>query len=261
MSFLISGFEYQKICKYSYCPRYPYKYIDTDLKEGDFVYLNLDHFNEFINVLQNNKPANKFNLITHNSDKTFSIEHLNLINNYVIKVYPINCNFINEKIQKIPIGFVDDKYKPHIKFTKLMENPPEKSILIYMNFEISTNRLERTRCFNYYSRFNWIKKESNLPPEEFYKRLAQSKYVISPEGTGIDCHRIYESIFCNAIPIVKTSGLDDFYKTLPVIIVNDWDYVTEDFLIKNYNKYYENLKKWKEDNINWCNASFWINRK
>ncbi len=258
MSFLVSGFEFHKLCKYAYYHRYTCKFIDNDLKEGDYVFLNLDYFHEFVKTLS--KPINQFNLITHNSEKSFTAEHLKLINEYIIKIYPINCNFENDKIHKIPIGFVDNKYNPHIFFSNLMKNPPGKKILIYMNFD-NTTSVESKNCFNYYSNFNWITKETKMAPEIFYKRLAESKYLLSPEGSGIDSNRIYESLYCNTIPIVKTSKLDDFYKNLPIVIVNCWEDVTEDFLSENYNKFIENIKKWKEENKDWCLASFWLEYK
>ena len=47
-------------------------------------------------------------------------------------------------------------------------------------------------------------------------------HILSPEVTGIDCHRIYESIYLGSIPILKTSELDYFYEKLPVLIVKNF---------------------------------------
>lgn len=82
----------------------------------------------------------------------------------------------------------------------------------------------------------------------------------SLEGTGIDCHRIYESIYLDAIPILLTSELDYFYINLPVIIVNSWHDITFDFLKLNYDKYKLILDNWKKVNNNWLNASFWLKK-
>jgi hypothetical protein len=254
----VSGFEFHKLCDYSYCPRYEVKVVTQDIKENSFVFVNLDNFIDFYRHITNIKPNKKINLITHNSDKTFSFDYLTVIEPYVNKIYPLNCDFAHDKIHKIPLGFVDNKYKPHIKFEELMSNPPEKNLLVYMNFKIETNRKERNLCYNFFNNYNWITKEQDLLPEQFYKRLAESKYVISPEGTGIDCHRVYESIYCNAIPIVKTSGLDDLYKKLPVIIVQKWEDITEDYLNHNYDKFKENLDEWKKNNPDWFSANYWL---
>jgi hypothetical protein len=54
--------------------------------------------------------------------------------------------------------------------------------------------------------------------------------------------------------------MDDFYKTLPVIIVNSWEEVTENFLLYNYEMYYNKLIQWKKEN-NWLSPLYWLNRK
>ena len=33
--------------------------------------------------------------------------------------------------------------------------------------------------------------------------LSKYKFIISPEGNGIDCHRHYEAILCGCIPIIE----------------------------------------------------------
>ncbi len=134
-----------------------------------------------------------------------------------------------------------------------------KDILIYMNFNIRTNMQKRTQCYNTFVSKPWITIRANLPEKQFYSDLSKSKYVLSPEGTGIDCHRIYESMFLDTIPILKTSQLDHFYKKLPVLIVQDWNEVTEQFLFDNYSKRLKQLIDWKAENPTWTEATFWVN--
>jgi len=201
---LVSGYEFHKLCKYSFCPRYEVKIFPKDLGEHSFVFLNLDHFEEFAAYTINTDPTHKFNLVTHNSDESFTKQHFDIIEKFTDKIYALNCNFIHEKIHKIPLGFVDDKYKPHIEFLNLYQKQIDKSILAYMNFQINTNFKERSLCFSHFQGFEWVSQEQNIPPKDFYLKLKMSKYVISPVGTGIDCHRIYESIYLDAIPIVKS---------------------------------------------------------
>ena len=39
-----------------------------------------------------------------------------------------------------------------------------------------------------------------------------------------------------AIPIVQTSPLDRLFEGLPVLIVNEWEEITEEFLLENERK-------------------------
>jgi hypothetical protein len=56
--------------------------------------------------------------------------------------------------------------------------------------------------------------------------------VISPRGNGLDTHRLWEALYLGSLPIVKTSSLDLLYQNLPVLIVQEWEQVTEELLRK-----------------------------
>lgn len=258
---LISGYEFYKICKWSVCPRYPIKFDHNLIQPNDFVFLNLDCFAQFIQMLKTNSPANKFILVTHNSDQKFTKQHLNTIKPYISHIYAINCGFQDPLLTPIPLGFVDSKHKPHCKFEEIANKQLEKTIKCYMNFAINTNPVKRQECWNTFATQDWVTKESNIPPEDFYTQVARSKYILSPEGTGIDCHRIYESMYLGSIPILKTSELDYFYEKLPVLIVKSWNKITQEYLDNNYLNLKNKLDQWIQTNPTWTEAKFWIKEK
>ena len=63
-----------------------------------------------------------------------------------------------------------------------------------------------------------------------WKTMVNYKYVISPHGNGLDCHRTWESIALGCIPILKSSPLDTMFEGLPVLIVKEWSDVTAELL-------------------------------
>jgi hypothetical protein len=253
----IGGLGFSKISDWSYCPRYPIKLEPSHIKENDLVFLNLDEFDNFLNIVLSNPPKAKFILITHNSDKSFTHTHYDKIKQFTNKVYAINSLCKHESVITIPIGFRDMPIYT-IPILKGIQRADKKDILAYMNFSIKTNYNTRSECYDSLSNKYWVTKRDGLSINEFYTDITKSKYVISPEGTGIDCHRIYESIYFNAIPILKTSGLDKFYKKLPVLIVDSWEDITEELLQTTYQALYNRLLRWKEKNIDWLSPKFWI---
>jgi hypothetical protein len=68
----------------------------------------------------------------------------------------------------------------------------------------------------------------------FYHLLARYKFILSPRGVGLDCHRTWEALYVGTIPIVLSSSIDSIYEGLPVVIVKSWDEVTESFLERKY---------------------------
>jgi hypothetical protein len=266
--YYISGRGFAEYSKYVFDDRYTRYFVSKNIQENDTVFVNLDLFQTFLDILKNDPPPKKFILISHNSDATFTEDHYNSIKQYVNKIYAEN-NIIynNENVKTIPLGFRDMCSHSEICDTvstikKIMNenNNIEKIELVYLNINIISpiSSSKRKFCLEYFNSFNWVFKNKGISYEDFYRDLQKSKYVISPEGNGIDCHRIYESLFFDAIPILKRSLLDPFYEKLPVIIVKEWTDINEDFLNTNYNKYYNILINWKKENPNWIYPSYWI---
>ena len=257
---MISGYEFHKFCKFSLCDRYPMMTKFEEIEDGDFIFLNFYLFDYFLDTIRRiSKKLPKFNLVSHNSDRTFTNDHYHLLKPYVHKIYCINCDIQdNPVIVKIPIGFVDDKYKPHTIIKKAKCLPTIKDTLCYLNFTIGTNILERQKCYNTLKDKEWIKCEFKISLKTFYEKVKQTKYVISPDGAGYDCYRVYESIFLDSIPIIKRNPLSDFYDKLPVFQINSWEELTEEYLESNWCLLYKKLMDWKTANPNWNKVEFWL---
>lgn len=85
-------------------------------------------------------------------------------------------------------------------------------------------------------------------------QMYSHKFVFSPRGNGIDTHRMWESLYLRSIPIVKKClAMEQFYD-LPILFVEDWDNITEDYL---NNKYIEIMNK--EYPLYKLNINYWLN--
>lgn len=70
---------------------------------------------------------------------------------------------------------------------------------------------------------------------EYFKTLPTYKFVISPEGNGIDCHRHYESLLAGCIPIVEDNlFMRQKYNGLPILYTRDYSEITTEYLEKKY---------------------------
>ena len=104
-----------------------------------------------------------------------------------------------------------------------------------MNFNTSTH-YSRQSVWQAFEDKNWVKKTSNLQLQKFYFDLAAHKFVISPRGNGVDCHRTWEALYLRTIPIVKRSTHMDEFSDLPIFFVNDWSEVCYNELEKFYDR-------------------------
>jgi len=79
-----------------------------------------------------------------------------------------------------------------------------------------------------------------INPIEHYKKVANYKFLVSPEGNGIDCHRHYEALLCGCIPIVERNKLiEEKYKNMPVLYTTDYSEINAEYLNKKYNEMLE----------------------
>ena len=66
--------------------------------------------------------------------------------------------------------------------------------------------------------------------------------MISPIGNAIDCHRSWEILYLKRVPVMKRHAyFEKLFKGFPVLFVDNYDEITEEFLIKNEYLYQQAL--------------------
>jgi len=70
--------------------------------------------------------------------------------------------------------------------------------------------------------------------ETFLDNVRGSKFILCPRGNAIDCHRNWETLIMRRVPVMKRDAyLEELFKDYPVLFVDDYSQVTEEFLIEN----------------------------
>ncbi|CAF0737719.1 unnamed protein product [Adineta steineri] len=82
---------------------------------------------------------------------------------------------------------------------------------------------------------------SSLP--SIYIRNRQYPFWLSPRGNGLDCHRTWEALYLDTIPIVWNMTLNPLFVDLPVIVINNYNELTEQFLRTKLNEIAKNKVK------------------
>jgi len=217
---MISGKYYADKCKWVECSRYPDRprYSKLNAKTGDWVFINGDRVLAFAASMPRIMPK-KHSFIVHNSDQAFDSTRLNALLPFALSIHAINTTVTHPIQQTIPLGFPDQA----VQFTMNYIRPTvERNIEIYANFTVGTNTTKRNECLAAFAGDSRVVTRTNLSKQEYYDDLCRSKFVLCPEGTGIDTHRFYEAVFCGATPVVLRNSLSDFYSLYPVKIVENW---------------------------------------
>ena len=226
-------------------------------KDGETIYIHPTAIRKFVdNYLPNLKY--KFILLSGDSDTTVPTDiqtEADIVLNHPLLVKWYSQNSIpSEKLCQLPIGlYFHVIYSPEIGWHKiknieyyeniiksLRSNPKINKCYSNFHFLINTryaqDRRDAMLIINPSLVFYEPKKISSV---ETWKTMSMYKYIISPHGNGLDCHRTWEAIALGCIPIVKTSQLDPLFSGLPVLIVSDWSDVTQELLDKFIPNYSE----------------------
>ena len=218
------------------------------------VFVKTDFIKEFFrDVLP--KIEYRVKIITHNSALGIDHGHLQFLENYKVSHwYAQNANIAHYKLNSIPLGIANKRWahgdtdiiERISSYSNIKEN------VAYLNFDITTNSSARTEAHNLFFDKDYVYCAPKKSFEEYLKDLKSSKFCISPQGRGVDCHRIWESLLMHTIPVVKNCRNISFYEDMPILIVDDWRKVDQKYLEdENENK----TKNWDDSKLY---MDYWI---
>jgi len=226
------------------------------------------------NKFLNNPVEGEFILITHNSDGMVTdnvrIENgvtydadVNLIPKNLKRWFAQNVDVKHEKIEPIPIGLENTKWFKHInkeqKIKNIIKTTRKNKNLIYLNLNIKTNPKIRLPIYNMLKNKKYVTVEygkNGIGFENYLNNLYNHKFMVCPEGNGIDVHQPWESILVGTIPIQKKNNTNLNWRDLPICWVDDWCQLNDESFL---NKEYERIKNSKY-NIEKLYFEFWERR-
>ena len=100
--------------------------------------------------------------------------------------------------------------------------------------------------------------EGRLNQLSLYRAYGEHAFVVSPFGRGRDCYRTWEALLMGAVPIVKSSPLDQVFDGFPVAIVQDWSEVTQENLARWHSRF---AHAWDDGEVERrLTLSYWTNQ-
>jgi len=229
---------------------YVRNFNEIELKEPLIIITKMDHIREFrtrfLPFLKN-----KFILITHYSDVDSGTSSEITNHPYLVKWYGQNMNVISNKTETIPIGLENIFWKRTNTEVIKKCSKNEKSKLLYLNFSLKSHS-NRPIIMDILLK-KGFNKNNNLPWNDYIEELSQYKFCVSPRGNGVDCHRTWECLYLGVIPIVEKSIQMNGFSDLPILFVEDYNNVTEDYL----NSVYEQEFKNKKFNLEKLDLMYW----
>ena len=205
--------------------------------QNNIFFLHSDNIEAFQTTVLS-KINYRFILITHDADAPVNEKWMSILNNpNLVKWFGMNCHILHEKLHPVPIGMANEVW-PHGNkdiMTKVIQENNSKKNLVYCNFDPNTNFVARSQAISVLQNYDFIDFEpKKLDYETYLRKLSTYKYVISPPGNSVDCHRIWEAMYLRVIPIVLKSIPMVCFKDAPILFINDWTDITENLLSSKY---------------------------
>jgi hypothetical protein len=241
----------------------------AQVKRGDTIFLQADLREKFF---KHYHPSiqQPYILVTHNcgpgaDDPIPGPFKSYLEDEKIIAWFTQNADIRHPKIHPMPIGLANQCW-PHGNihtFTRCIKAYKKNSRkkLLYMNFTLNTFPSERTFVYKLFVKNKLCTPTKPKVLEKYLEDLSKYKFTLSPRGNGVDCHRTWEALLMGSFPITRTSTLNSLYENLPVVIIEDWHEVTEDFLNRKYKEMSSKKYQWEKlyapywfDKIKQCQA-------
>jgi hypothetical protein len=185
------------------------------LHNGENIFYRNTH--DVNNFFDNINFDNDFILISHNSDGNITDNPLRDFDADVKKIpknlkrwFGQNLNYESDIIESIPIGFENSEWFPEIrKIQKLLDiilTPKNIKNLVYLNLNILNNPSVRQPIYDMLKDKHYVTTEygrNGLTYDNYLNNLYNHRFMVCPEGNGIDVHQPWESLHVNTIPIQK----------------------------------------------------------
>lgn len=237
------------------------RFNPEDVRAGDTIFVEFDCLEEFAREFLP-RLQNKVILVTANygyrADSPLPGPYAYLqYSDKIIAWFVQNIDQApTEKLIPMPIGLASN-YWPHgdqrlldVEIPLALEKR-ERDHFIYLNFSQSP---ERAPCTAHFEAMG-VERRARKTYEAYLKDLADSVFVVSPPGGGIDCHRTWEALLMGAYPIVLSTTLDPLFADLPVVIVKNWEEVSFEFLQKEKQRL--DAKSWPREKLY---SPYWFDR-
>lgn len=244
----ISGDSFMRLADYVFLKEFDLRYLSSMLikiqreiaesRKIMFIEVSalerIDVFKALVAWIENSDGRNLKNLtlLIHNGDKIPTKSFYELLVRCGVKVFSVNASVNNYGVTPLPIGLENRHLRkngiglhfsiPQDGTFKVNSGAGCKTDL-FASFNVSTNMNERSKVKSELLKHGYSFTEPNLTTERYQNCLKNSRFVISPPGNGIDCHRTWEAIYLGAVPIVLRTCLnEELIKLFPIIAVSEW---------------------------------------
>jgi len=209
-----------------------------------------ERYLEVENLLNSDKLIHWFGLNVYIPHPKISVIPIGIPRSLPFIIYAEECQFMawqNDDFAKDMVLSTLERLNNNRNILSIMKLKKDTPKLIYINYTtINSKDSSIGKNINFRQKLDQylinnsslkIKKENQLC--EWFRHLEivqEYKFVLEPFGRCMDGYRVWESLIVGTIPVVFDSPIRELYEDLPVLIINSFEQLNEDYLNEQYEK-------------------------
>jgi len=205
-------------------------------RHGQVVFCKIDEVWRLFRALR--RTRRRIVLVTGEGDKPVTPELYSQKPPHVSHWFGMNMFAVAPDVTPIPLGLGAEGHPATLDWREIQEaisSSPPRTKLLYANFGAASNPSVREPLATWVRRpsQNWMTVEDHSQQSgraSYLQNLLSHHFVFCPPGNGEDTHRMWEALYCGAIPVVRESPVMRDFSDLPILFVPRLDEISENFL-------------------------------
>ena len=205
-------------------------------RQGDIVFCKIDEVWRLFRALR--RTRKRILLVTGEGAKPVTPDLYRQKPLHVAHWFGTNMFAVGDDVTPLPLGVGNaaggSALRPE-EFPVGSKVDAGRTNLLYANFTVDTNPADREPVARWAAGQKWITCADHAGSRgkgSYLEALRQHHFVLCPPGAGEDTHRMWEALYCGAIPVVRHSPAMRDFEDLPVLFVDRFEHLSEEFLKK-----------------------------
>lgn len=208
---------------------------NRDFCHGDVVFCKIDEVWRLFRTLR--RTRKRIVLVTAEGDKPVTPELYAQMPPHVAHWFGTNMFVDAADTKPLPLGLGREGCVATLDWKDIeavAASVPSREKWLYANFGKSSNPAVREPLQAWLDQpaQSWITREPHAASGKpaYLQNLLSHHFVLCPPGNGEDTHRMWEALYCGAIPVIRESPAMRNFRDLPILSVPRLDNLSEEFL-------------------------------
>ncbi|MFA6506584.1 MAG: hypothetical protein WCT14_10820 [Treponemataceae bacterium] len=223
----ISGDGFRSVCPREFLSDSSNGFDSDTTTPGALIYCRGDRLRSFLTETAPRIQV-PFSIICNNDDTTLTPDWVPLFPPNMVRLFGQNVLIDDPRVIPLPIGLENARlhYNGVIRdYQALRRRPAPTRNRVLFAFTVGTNKAVRGPARAFLEKFSLADSLDRVNSRTYRKIASDYRFIASPPGNGVDCHRTWEAMYLRSVPIVVRSFMTEYFARLglPLWLVDNYE--------------------------------------